>query len=263
MLSGEVAKRFGHEGLPADSIHIRFVGTAGQSFGAFLARGVTFELQGTANDYVGKGLSGGRIVVYPDAQCPARPEENIAIGNTVMYGAIEGEAYFRGVAGERFCVRNSGASAVVEGTGDHGCEYMTGGTVVVLGHTGRNFAAGMSGGMAFVLDEDGTFATRCNASMVSLEPVTGDAEQTRQEQELLAAGKGRLRHRNESDEALLKGLIERHLRYTGSTVALRVLDHWDAYRGKFVKVFPTEYKRALTELHARQAAAAARERAAA
>jgi glutamate synthase (NADPH/NADH) large chain len=263
MLSGEIAKRFGHSGLPANTVHIRFVGTAGQSFGAFLARGVTFELQGTANDYVGKGMSGGRIVVYPDATCPALPEENIVIGNTVMYGAIEGEAFYRGVAGERFCVRNSGATAVVEGTGDHGCEYMTGGTVVVLGRTGRNFAAGMSGGMAFVLDEDGSFASRCNPSMVALEPVSTEADQTRQEQELLAAGKGRLRHCNECDESLLRGLIEKHLRYTGSSVALRILDRWEEYRGKFVKVFPNEYRRALTEMHASQQEASSRERAAA
>ena len=158
-----------------------FDGIAGQSFGAFLAHGITFELQGATNDYVGKGLSGGRIVVYPDPACPAKPEENIVIGNTVMYGAIAGEAYFRGVAGERFCVRNSGASAVVEGTGDHGCEYMTGGTVVVLGRTGRNFAAGMSGGIAYVYDDDGTFATRCNASMVALVPVLPEAEQAKAE----------------------------------------------------------------------------------
>ncbi len=170
MLSGVVARKFGHQGLADDAIHVAFEGVAGQSFGAFLAHGITFELQGATNDYVGKGLSGGRIVVYPDPACPARPEANIVIGNTVMYGAIAGEAYFRGIAGERFCVRNSGASAVVEGTGDHGCEYMTGGTVVVLGHTGRNFAAGMSGGMAYVYD-DGTFATRCNAAMVALEPL--------------------------------------------------------------------------------------------
>ncbi len=155
---------------------------------------ITFELQGATNDYVGKGLSGGRIVVYPDPTCPARPEQNIVIGNTVMYGAIAGEAYFRGVAGERFCVRNSGASAVVEGTGDHGCEYMTGGTVVVLGRTGRNFAAGMSGGIAYVYDDDGTFATRCNGAMVALEPVLPEAEQTRAEDELVVAGKARLRH---------------------------------------------------------------------
>src|SRR5205807_5663163 len=163
--------RHGHSGLPADTIHIRFKGTAGQSFGAFLANGITLELEGNTNDYVGKGLSGGRIVVYPDPTCPAKPEDNIVIGNTVMYGAIAGEAYYRGVAGERFAVRNSGALAVIEGAGDHCCEYMTGGIVVVLGATGRNFAAGMSGGIAYVLDEDGTFKTRCNMAMVDLEPV--------------------------------------------------------------------------------------------
>src|SRR5207253_11381064 len=183
MLSGVIATRYGHAGLADDTIHVAFDGIAGQSFGAFLARGVTFELQGATNDYVGKGLSGGRIVVYPDPTCPAKPEENIVIGNTVMYGAIEGEAYFRGVAGERFCVRNSGAFAVVEGTGDHGCEYMTGGTVVVLGRTGRNFAAGMSGGIAYVYDPDQTFASRCNLSMVALETLLPEDEQTRVETE--------------------------------------------------------------------------------
>ena len=173
----------------------RSTASPGQSFGAFLAHGVTFELQGATNDYVGKGLSGGRIVVYPDPTCPAKPEENIVIGNTVMYGAIAGEAYFRGVAGERFCVRNSGATAVVEGTGDHGCEYMTGGTVVVLGRTGRNFAAGMSGGIAYVYDEDGDFAQRCNTSMVALEPVLPrPSRRAAEERELAAHGKGQLRH---------------------------------------------------------------------
>ena len=211
MLSGAVARKYGHAGLADDSIHVAFDGIAGQSFGAFLAHGITFELQGATNDYVGKGLSGGRIVVYPDPACPAKPEANIVIGNTVMYGAIAGEAYFRGVAGERFCVRNSGASAVVEGTGDHGCEYMTGGTVVVLGHTGRNFAAGMSGGIAYVYD-DGTFATRCNTAMVAMEPVLTEAEQAKAEKDLAAAGKGRLPHAGRSDEALLRELVERHLR---------------------------------------------------
>jgi glutamate synthase (NADPH) large chain len=254
MLSGVVARRYGHQGLPDDTLHVAFSGTAGQSFGAFLARGITFELQGATNDYVGKGLSGGRIVVYPDPESPARPEDNIVIGNTVMYGAIEGEAYFRGVAGERFCVRNSGATAVVEGAGDHCCEYMTGGTVVVLGRTGRNFAAGMSGGVAFVYDDDGTFARRCNLSMVSLEPVLEDVDQAKLERELAAAGKGRLRHAGAADATLLRELIERHLRFTGSTRALSLLDNWDAIRGKFVKVFPNEYKRALSELHERQAA---------
>ncbi len=257
MLSGTVARRLGHAGLPDDTVHVSFTGIAGQSFGAFLARGITFELQGATNDYVGKGLSGGRVVVYPDPASPARPEENIVIGNTVMYGAIDGDAYFRGVAGERFCVRNSGASAVVEGTGDHGCEYMTGGTVVVLGGTGRNFAAGMSGGVAYVYDEDGSFAQRCNLSMVNLEPVLAEADQAKLESELVAAGKGRLRHAGEFDEVLLRSRIERHLRFTGSTRALAILDHWDAMRGHFVKVFPNEYKRALGEMYVAQAAAKA------
>jgi glutamate synthase (NADPH/NADH) large chain len=250
MLSGTIARRYGHEGLPEDTLHVAFTGTGGQSFGAFLARGVTFELQGATNDYVGKGLSGGRVVVYPDPESPATPEENIVIGNTVMYGAIAGEAYFRGVAGERFCVRNSGASAVVEGTGDHGCEYMTGGTVVVLGWTGRNFAAGMSGGIAYVYDEDGRFAERCNTSMVTLERVLSDAEQAVVELEHAAAGKGRLLHAEQPDESLLRGLIERHLRFTGSTRALALLDHWETTRGRFVKVFPHEYRRALGEQYA-------------
>ncbi|MFI4904839.1 MAG: glutamate synthase-related protein, partial [Burkholderiales bacterium] len=257
MLSGVVARKFGHEGLPDDTIHIAFAGTAGQSFGAFLARGVTLELQGAANDYVGKGLSGGRLVVYPDPECPAKPEENIVVGNTVMYGAIEGEAYFRGVAGERFCVRNSGASAVVEGTGDHGCEYMTGGTVVVLGITGRNFAAGMSGGVAYVHDADGTFRERCNTSMVKLAPVLAEAEQMQEDEALVAAGKGRLRHRDSADEPLLRALVERHLQLTGSTLALSMLDDWDNARRRFVKVFPDEYQRALTEMYARRMTAKA------
>jgi len=214
-------------------------------------------LQGATNDYVGKGLSGGRVVVYPDPSCPAVPSENIVIGNTVMYGAIEGEAYFRGVAGERFCVRNSGATAVVEGTGDHGCEYMTGGTVVVLGRTGRNFAAGMSGGIAYVYDADGTFASRCNTSMVALEPLMTEAEQATVEAELAAAGKGRLAHRDRADEAIVRELIDQHLRYTGSTLALELVDNWEAARKKFVKVFPAEYKRALSEMFVKRAVAAA------
>ncbi len=257
MLSGTIARKHGHAGLPDDTIHVAFNGTAGQSFGAFLARGVTFELQGATNDYVGKGLSGGRIVVYPDPSSPAKPEDNIVVGNTVMYGAIAGEAFFRGVAGERFCVRNSGASAVVEGTGDHGCEYMTGGTVVVLGPTGRNFAAGMSGGVAYVYDEDGTFAQRCNVSMVSLERVLDMAAQERMESELAAEGKTRLRHAGALDETCLRALIERHLRFTASTRALAILDHWEQSRARFVKVFPNEYKRALAEMHAAQSAAVA------
>ncbi|MBP9653110.1 MAG: glutamate synthase large subunit [Candidatus Desulfobacillus denitrificans] len=238
MLSHEVATRYGHAGLPDDTLRIRLTGTAGQSFGAFLARGITLELTGEANDYVGKGLCGGRIVVKPPKAFRGKPCENIIVGNTVLYGAIEGEAFFRGVAGERFCVRNSGATAVVEGTGDHGCEYMTGGTVVVLGRTGRNFAAGMSGGIAYVLDEDESFARRCNLSMVKLEKVLPAPEQ---------AGDG-MRHRDSADETLLKELIERHLAETDSEMARRVLSDWPRFRARFVKVFPNEYRRALQEM---------------
>jgi glutamate synthase (NADPH) large chain len=250
MLSHEIVGKYGHGGLPDNTLTVRFNGIAGQSFGAFLARGVTFELEGATNDYCGKGLSGGRIVVYPDAKCLAKPEDNIVIGNTVMYGAIEGEAFFRGVAGERFAVRNSGATAVVEGTGDHGCEYMTGGTVVVLGGTGRNFAAGMSGGVAYVYDPLNKFAKLCNTSMVTLEPLLSEIEQTGVEQEAIAQGKGRKRHLDKSDEAIVKSLVERHLRYTGSSVALSIMDDWANARKKFVKVFPNEYKRALTDMYA-------------
>lgn len=250
MLSGEIARLHGHAGLPDDTLRVVFNGVAGQSFGAFLARGVTFELRGATNDYVGKGLSGGRIVVYPDPACPARPEENIVIGNTVMYGAICGEAYFRGVAGERFAVRNSGASAVVEGTGDHGCEYMTGGTVVVLGETGRNFAAGMSGGVAFVYDPVGMFARRCNTTMVALEAVLTDTEQARAEAEQVAAGRGQARHAGKGDDTLLRELVERHAAFTGSAVAKELLGNWEAARARFVKVMPHEYRRALTEQYA-------------
>ena len=250
MLSAEVAKRYGLAGLPDDTIHVRFAGSAGQSFGAFLARGITLELIGEGNDYVGKGLSGGRIVVMPSPKFRGDPRENIIVGNTVMYGAICGEAYFRGVAGERFCVRNSGGQAVVEGVGDHGCEYMTGGTVVVLGATGRNFAAGMSGGIAYVLDEDGSFHQRCNLAMVQLEPVLSETEQE-------AKVPREIWHLGRSDEAVLKGLIENHARYTGSAQAKKILADWADYRAKFVKVFPHEYRRALGELAAKRSALAA------
>jgi glutamate synthase (NADPH/NADH) large chain len=240
MLSGEVAKRYGAAGLSDDTIHITLNGTAGQSFGAFLAKGVTMELVGEGNDYVGKGLSGGRIIVKPSADFRGETVGNIIIGNTVMYGATTGESFFAGVGGERFCVRNSGASAVVEGVGDHGCEYMTGGTVVVLGQTGRNFAAGMSGGIAYVLDLNGDFASRCNLSMVALEKVLPEAEQTGQQ------------HRGQSDEAQLKAMIASHAEFTGSARAQSILADWDSYREKFVKVFPHEYRRALTEMAASQ-----------
>jgi len=249
MLSWQIARRYGHDGLADDTIHVRLAGSAGQSFGAFLARGVTLDLVGDTNDYCGKGLSGGRISVQPSPKFRGDPADNIITGNVVLYGAIAGEAYFRGVAGERFAVRNSGAHGVVEGVGDHGCEYMTGGTVVVLGPTGRNFAAGMSGGVAYVYDPDGAFASRCNPAMVSLGPVLSESEQHRVEKEIAAAGKGRLMHGGASDEATLRRLVERHLRFTGSTRALAMLDHWEQSRAKFVKVFPNEYVRALSELY--------------
>ena len=243
MFSGEVARVYGHEGLPEDTVHVQFNGTAGQSFGAFLARGVTLDLVGEANDYVGKGLSGGRIIVRPTNDFRGRADENIIVGNTVMYGAIDGEAFISGVAGERFCVRNSGAAAVVEGTGDHGCEYMTGGTVAVLGTTGRNFAAGMSGGIAYVYDPDDLFAARCNQAMVSLEPVLSTAEQ-------LVQTDPATWHHGDCDEIVLKNLIEKHFRFTGSEKARAILDDWERARARFVKVFPHEYRRALGELHA-------------
>jgi glutamate synthase (NADPH/NADH) large chain len=262
MLSGEVAKRYGHAGLPDDTIHIQLHGTAGQSAGAFLAHGITLDLVGEGNDYVGKGLSGGRIVVRPNTEFRGRAVDNIIIGNTVLYGAIAGEAFFNGVAGERFAVRNSGAVAVVEGTGDHGCEYMTGGTVVVLGATGRNFAAGMSGGIAYVYDEDGDFAKKCNMSMVALDQVLSAADQEAKMPKAswhsqLRGGEG------QTDEAILKGLIERHFKYTGSTRARALLDDWSNARSKFVKVFPTEYKRALGEMDAARIAKEAKDKVAA
>jgi glutamate synthase domain-containing protein 2/glutamate synthase domain-containing protein 1/glutamate synthase domain-containing protein 3 len=242
MLSGELVRRH-PEGLPDQSIFIQMEGTGGQSFGAFLAKGITFYLIGDANDYTGKGLSGGRIAIRPSLEFRGDATKNIIVGNTVLYGATSGEAFFRGVAGERFAVRLSGATTVVEGTGDHGCEYMTGGTVVVLGETGRNFAAGMSGGVAYVFDEDKQFARRCNTSMVSLEKVF-----TMEEQE--ASVPRAVWHRGQSDEAQLRQLVEDHHKWTGSLRARYILDHWAESRAKFVKVFPNEYKRALGELHA-------------
>jgi len=234
ILSSVIAKRYRLEGLPPDTIHIKFTGAAGQSFGAFLARGVTLELEGESNDYLGKGLCGGRIIVYPPKGSTFVPEETILIGNTSLYGATQGECFFYGMAGERFAVRNSGAHAVIEGTGDHGCEYMTGGVVVVLGQTGRNFAAGMSGGVAFVLNEEGKFEQRCNSGMVELEQVV-DPEDIR----------------------ILRDLINRHFTYTGSRKAERVLAAWDAMLPKFVKIMPIDYKRVLAE----RKAAAAKEKA--
>ena len=251
MLSYEVAKRHGNAGLPDDTLRVKLRGTAGQSFGAFLAHGITFQLEGEGNDYVGKGLCGGRIIVKPSDDSSLAAEDNIIVGNTVLYGATAGEVFFRGVAGERFAVRNSGAIAVVEGVGDHGCEYMTGGLVVVLGLTGRNFAAGMSGGVAYVLDEDGTFEQRCNMSMVQLEGVPEEAAAS-ETGEVDSKGRVHFNHLNKADEAVLRGKIEKHLRYTGSARAKKILDNWASYLPKFVKVMPTEYRRALLEIAAQQ-----------
>jgi glutamate synthase (NADPH/NADH) large chain len=224
MLSHEVTQKYGVNGLPEDTIHVKLNGSAGQSMGAFMTSGITLEVEGDANDFIAKGLSGGKVIVYPPKVSSFKAEENIIVGNVVLYGATSGEAYFRGIAAERFCVRNSGASTVVEGIGDHGCEYMTGGRVVVLGKTGRNFAAGMSGGIAYIFDEAGDFNHRCNLELVDLESVS-------------AAG----------DEAELKTLIENHLKYTGSEVAQRILADWKGSLAKFVKVMPTDYKRVLEE----------------
>jgi glutamate synthase (NADPH/NADH) large chain len=251
MLSGRVAAKYGHAGLPDDTIHVTLNGTAGQSFGALLARGVTIDLVGEGNDYVGKGLSGGRLIVRPNAGFRCDTSSNIIIGNTVLYGATEGEAFFAGVGGERFAVRNSGATTVVEGVGDHGCEYMTGGTVVVLGMTGRNFAAGMSGGVAYVLDEEGSFASRCNMAQVALEPVEEEFAARKGSEagdDLEGHGKVDIRHLGLADEVLLKGLVEKHAQYTGSQQAKRILADWANYRARFVKVMPNEYRRALTEM---------------
>ena len=224
MLSHEIAKKWGEELLPDETIHFKFTGSAGQSFGAWLARGVTLELEGDANDYVGKGLSGGKLIVYPHKSATFKPSDNMIVGNVVLYGAVKGRAFFRGRAAERFCVRNSGAWAVVEGVGDHGCEYMTGGRAVILGPTGRNFAAGMSGGVAYVLDEAGDFETRCNMELVALERLEDDKE-----------------------VAEIKQLIEEHLQYTNSSTAERVLDDWAGSLKRFVKVMPVDYKRILQE----------------
>ncbi len=261
MLSGEVARRYGHEGLPANTIQIAFTGVAGQSFGAFLAHGVTMELTGDANDYVGKGLSGGRIIVRQPTHVTREPTENIIVGNTVLYGAIAGEAYFNGVAGERFAVRNSGALCVVEGTGDHGCEYMTGGVVVVLGKTGRNFAAGMSGGVAYVYDEDGLFRERCNTAMVDIEAIEADGPEAdnstgtpqQRAQNVHDFGMGDMLYHSQDR---LRVLLERHHLYTGSKRARALLDDWDTTLKRFVKVMPRDYRRALKQLEAERLAAA-------
>ena len=254
MLAGQVAAKYGHEGLADETIHIKFTGTAGQSFGAWATAGTTLELEGEGNDYVGKGLSGGRLIIYPSREAKNLvAQESIIVGNTVLYGAIEGECYFNGVAGERFAVRNSGAVAVVEGVGDHGCEYMTGGVVVVIGNTGRNFAAGMSGGIAYVLDESRDFAKRCNLAMVELEPVPEEDDLL----EKMHHHGGDIEHHGRVDvssdmtrfdEERLQQLITRHKNYTNSERAKLILDNWDEYRPKFVKVMPVDYRRALRDM---------------
>jgi glutamate synthase domain-containing protein 3 len=259
MLSGEIAKRYGHAGLAEDTIWLTLNGTAGQSFGAFAARGVTLDLVGEGNDYVGKGLSGGKLIVRPNALSGIKPEESIIVGNTVLYGAIAGECYFRGIAGERFAVRNSGAAAVVEGTGDHGCEYMTGGVVVVMGPTGRNFAAGMSGGIAYVLDEEGDFESKCNLAMVELEPV--EAEEAVMKRLMGQAGDLEshglvevMADMSKGDAERLYQLVARHAHYTNSAKAKKILADWRAYLPKFRKVMPVEYRRALARMAEAQAA---------
>jgi glutamate synthase (NADPH/NADH) large chain len=224
MLSHEVVKKWGADGLPYDTVRFKFTGTAGQSFGAFLAKGITLELEGDCNDYVGKGLSGGRLIVYPPRESTFVPEDNVIIGNVALYGATSGRAFFRGRSAERFCVRNSGAKAVIEGVGDHGCEYMTGGRAVILGPTGLNFAAGMSGGIAYVWDKAKDFETKCNLGTVDLEAVEED-----------------------EDIVELREMLELHKQYTGSTVAARILDEWPMSLSRFVKVMPTDYKRVLAE----------------
>jgi glutamate synthase (NADPH/NADH) large chain len=230
ILGSELTRRHGGAGLPDDTIRLKFRGSAGQSFGAFVPRGITLTLEGDANDYVGKGLSGGKIIIFPPKTARFVPEDNVLIGNVALYGATGGRAFFRGRAGERFCVRNSGALAVVEGTGDHACEYMTGGVAVVIGPTGRNFAAGMSGGAAFIFDESGDFPQRCNLEMVDLEPL-----------------------REPEDLDVVRDLLIQHAGYTGSTVAARILSDWDWAVGKFVKVMPVDYRRVLAEQRAAEA----------
>ncbi|MBE8219740.1 MAG: glutamate synthase subunit alpha, partial [Alphaproteobacteria bacterium] len=238
MLSGAIAAKYGHQGLPADTIQVKLSGIAGQSFGAFLSRGVSFTLEGEANDYVGKGLSGGRLVIHPPRESGIVPDKSIIVGNTVLYGAIAGECYFYGIAGERFAVRNSGALAVVEGTGDHACEYMTGGCVCVLGKVGRNFAAGMSGGIAYVLDEDDTFPELCNMAMVDLERIENKIETPliNLDQDM-----------DKYDAARLHRMLTNHAHYTGSVRAKNILTDWDDYLPKFHKVMPREYRRVLAE----------------
>jgi glutamate synthase (NADPH/NADH) large chain len=249
MLSGRIAKQYGHIGLPDDTIHIDLHGSAGQSFGAWAANGLTLELAGDANDYTGKGLSGGRLIVYPPKNTAIVAEESMIVGNVALYGAISGEAYFRGIAAERFAVRNSGAWTVVEGVGDHGCEYMTGGVVVVLGPTGRNFAAGMSGGVAYVLDVDDGFSLRVNPEMVELQHFKDPrSPELRAEQAVARPLEEVARNMLDDHAERLHLLTSNHARYTGSTKATTILENWDEYLPRFIKVMPTDYRRALTAL---------------
>jgi glutamate synthase (NADPH/NADH) large chain len=254
MLSGEVAQRYGHAGLPEDTIHVKLTGTAGESFGAWVARGVTLELEGEANNYVGKGLSGGRLIAYPPKAAKIVPEESMIVGNVALYGAIAGEAYFRGVAAERFAVRNSGAWAVIEGVGDHGCEYMTGGVVVCIGPVGRNFAAGMSGGIAYVLDEDGTFDLKANKEMVEVSAIA----ETRSAAEIKAIGQQTdgiaavKRDMLADDAARLQILLRNHAHYTNSRRAQDILRDWANALPRFVKVLPVDYRKALLQMREAQ-----------
>ena len=241
MLSGVIAKKYGHNGLPNNTINIDFEGSAGQSFGAWLAKGISFNLEGDANDYVGKGLSGGKISVFPHSNSKIIADDNIIAGNTLLYGAISGECYLSGVVGERFAVRNSGATAVVEGCGDHGCEYMTGGVVVVLGKTGRNFAAGMSGGIAYILDEDNSFAANCNKSMVDLEKLSNNEMNSKHtEKEIIS-------DLLDFDISRLKLLINRHYKNTKSEKAKIIINDWEKFLPQFIKITPFEFRRALIE----------------
>jgi glutamate synthase (NADPH/NADH) large chain len=241
MLSGVIAKKYGHNGLPNNTINIDFEGSAGQSFGAWLAKGISFNLEGDANDYVGKGLSGGKISVFPHSKSKIIADDNIIAGNTLLYGAISGECYLSGVVGERFAVRNSGATAVVEGCGDHGCEYMTGGVVVVLGKTGRNFAAGMSGGIAYVLDEDNSFDANCNKSMVDLEKLSSNEMNSKHTEKEINSDL------LDFDISRLKLLINRHYKNTKSEKAKKIINNWEKFLPQFIKITPFEFRRALIE----------------
>tara|TARA_B100000575_G_C22999890_1_gene576178 strand:- start:211 stop:1023 length:813 start_codon:yes stop_codon:yes gene_type:complete len=240
MISGKIAKKYGHKGLPVNTIQVQFYGSAGQSFGAWLSSGLNFRLEGDANDYVGKGLSGGMISIYPSSKSKIVPHNNIIVGNTVLYGAISGECFFSGIAGERFAVRNSGATAIVEGCGDHGCEYMTGGVVVVLGETGRNFAAGMSGGIAYVFNPNNNFEKNCNLEMVSIDKI-------KNKNKYIRATSNKIKNELlDFDEERLKILITKHVKNTKSKIGEIILNNWSKSKNEFVKVVPNDFKNVLT-----------------